>query len=97
MSCRDCDPLLSSFLVESCGLDRFIASFGRRPKGNKLFGVCSFILVVEMCERLCYYTLQGSQRNFLEDAGGKGAVESIRSRGHVSLIWRTLRSHKSLL
>ena len=26
---------------------------------NKLFTVCSFILVVEMCERLCYYTLQG--------------------------------------
>ena len=30
-----------------------------RLRTNKLFTVCSFILVVEMCERLCYYTLQG--------------------------------------
>eukprot|EP00929_Paragymnodinium_shiwhaense_P061434 TRINITY_DN30681_c0_g1_i1.p1 TRINITY_DN30681_c0_g1~~TRINITY_DN30681_c0_g1_i1.p1 ORF type:complete len:699 (-),score=92.78 TRINITY_DN30681_c0_g1_i1:80-2176(-) len=36
---------------------------------NKLFSVCLFILVVEMCERLCYYTVQGSQRNFLEIVG----------------------------
>mmetsp|Transcript_28967 Transcript_28967/g.68884 ORF Transcript_28967/g.68884 Transcript_28967/m.68884 type:complete len:612 (-) Transcript_28967:16-1851(-) len=48
------------------------APLAQGPKRNKLFGVCSFILVVEMCERLCYYTLQGSQRNFLEDAGPGG-------------------------
>merc|ERR1719353_396556 len=40
-----------------------------KKKWNKLWTVCIFILVVEMCERLCYYTLAGSMRNFLEDAG----------------------------
>lgn len=32
---------------------------------SKLWTVCVFILVVELCERLCYYTFAGSQRNFL--------------------------------
>lgn len=56
---------------------------------NKLFGVCSFILVVEMCERLCYYTLQGSQRNYLEDAGGTGAQRGMRASVafSVSACW----------
>jgi len=40
---------------------------------SKLWTVCIFILVVEMCERLCYYTISGSLRNFLEDAGPPGA------------------------
>jgi len=34
---------------------------------NKLWTVCIFILVVEIAERLCYYSISGSQRNFLED------------------------------
>jgi len=38
-------------------------------RGNKLFTVCIFILVVEMCERLCYYTINGTFRNYLEDCG----------------------------
>lgn len=36
---------------------------------NKLFSVCMYILVVEMCERLCYYTIFNSQVNYLENAG----------------------------
>lgn len=61
----------------------------RAPKRNKLFGVCSFILVVEMCERLCYYTLQGSQRNFLEDAGGTGQNRGMKASTafSVSACW----------
>lgn len=34
---------------------------------NKLWTVCIFILVVEIAERLCYYSISGSQRNFLTD------------------------------
>eukprot|EP00931_Biecheleriopsis_adriatica_P124097 TRINITY_DN99193_c0_g1_i1.p1 TRINITY_DN99193_c0_g1~~TRINITY_DN99193_c0_g1_i1.p1 ORF type:complete len:632 (-),score=93.29 TRINITY_DN99193_c0_g1_i1:28-1923(-) len=54
---------------------------------NKLFGVCAFILVVEMCERLCYYTLGGSQRNFLEDAGSsrQGGQRGLRASAALSI------------
>jgi peptide/histidine transporter 3/4 len=38
-------------------------------KTNKLFSVCLFILVVEACERLCYYTIFNSMVFYLEDAG----------------------------
>uniref|UniRef100_A0A7S1FCP5 Uncharacterized protein n=1 Tax=Noctiluca scintillans TaxID=2966 RepID=A0A7S1FCP5_NOCSC len=49
---------------------------------NKLFTVCGFILVVEMCERLCYYTINGTFRNFLEDCGAhidQSAATSLSS------------------
>lgn len=36
---------------------------------NKMMSVCIYILVVEACERLCYYTMFGSMTIFLEDAG----------------------------
>lgn len=36
---------------------------------NKLWGVCMFILVVEACERLCFYTLQASMRPFIQKTG----------------------------
>ncbi|CAK9067731.1 unnamed protein product [Durusdinium trenchii] len=56
---------------------------------NKLLSVCSFILVVEMCERLCYYTLQGSQRNYLEDSGRGGATRGMQASVafSVSACW----------
>jgi len=38
-------------------------------KTNKLFSVCMYILIVEACERLCYYTIYGGQVYFLRDAG----------------------------
>jgi len=38
-------------------------------KTNKLYSVCMYILVVEMCERLCYYTIFMTMVNYLEDAG----------------------------
>jgi len=49
---------------------------------NKLLTVCIFILVVEMCERLCYYTINGTFRNYLEDCGAKvdqSAASSLSS------------------
>jgi len=33
---------------------------------SKLWSVCIFVLVVEMCERITYYTFAGSQRNLLQ-------------------------------
>ncbi|KNC83440.1 hypothetical protein SARC_04305 [Sphaeroforma arctica JP610] len=36
---------------------------------STLIRVCSFILIVEACERLCYYTFSGSQKAFLQQAG----------------------------
>ena len=36
---------------------------------NKLLNVCMFILVVELMERLSYYTFAGTQRNFLMQLG----------------------------
>lgn len=38
-------------------------------KGNKLCSVCMFILVVEACERFCYYTIFPTMVQYLEDAG----------------------------
>lgn len=50
---------------------------------NKLWTVCIFILVVEVAERLCYYSISGSQRNFLtgpptgDSQGQAGAINSV--------------------
>lgn len=50
---------------------------------NKLWTVCIFILVVEIAERLCYYSISGTQRNFLTDyptnmdQGAAGAINSV--------------------
>jgi len=38
-------------------------------KGSKLWSVCMFILVVEACERFCYYTIFPTMVSYLEDAG----------------------------
>lgn len=51
-----------------------------------MWTVCIFILVVEMCERLCYYTLQGSQRNFLEAAAGLQASAAVSISGCWSML-----------
>jgi len=47
-----------------------------KKKVNKLWSVCMFILVVEACERLCYYTIFNSMVNYLTDAGCDLAVKS---------------------
>ena len=39
------------------------------PKRRLLTPAVCAILAVEFCERFTYYTLNGSQRNFLMDAG----------------------------
>jgi len=47
---------------------------------NKLWSVCVFILVVEACERLCYYSIGGTQRNYLTFLGyGQGQASAINS------------------
>lgn len=59
---------------------------GPQRRSNKLFTVCIFILVVEMCERLCYYTLGGSQRNFLESVGPlRDGKRMLQASGAVSI------------
>lgn len=50
---------------------------------NKLWTVCIFILIVEVAERLCYYSISGTQRNFLNESPAKmplgqaGAINSV--------------------
>lgn len=39
-----------------------------------------FIIVVELCERLGYYTIQGSQKSFLQDNGYSNAKSSSMSQ-----------------
>eukprot|EP00951_Prasinocladus_malaysianus_P018321 scaffold145928_cov43-Prasinocladus_malaysianus.AAC.1 len=52
---------------------------GNKPTGRlhfwqrKLLTVCSWILLTEAMERLTYYTIQGSQRNFLQSFGYSNA------------------------
>ena len=54
---------------------------------NKLFGVCSFILVVEMCERLCYYTLQGHAGAISDLVGGfKKSIFCQHHSNHLVLV-----------
>lgn len=38
-----------------------------------------FIVVIEFCERLCYYTFQGSQKSWLQDQGYSSAQSSSLS------------------
>jgi len=49
-------------------------------KTNKLYSVCMYILVVEMCERLCYYTIFNTMVNYLEDAGCQYTAEKSYCR-----------------
>lgn len=78
--------------TEGAGME---ASSSTRMVGkNKLFSVCIFILVVEMCEQFCYYTLQGSQRNFLEDAG---PIQANGERGMAASVAISISSCWSML
>lgn len=53
-----------------------------KTRSNKLWSICSFILVVEACERLCYYSIGGTMRNYLTlipekySQGQAGAINS---------------------
>lgn len=55
---------------------------GQQPVRNKLFGVCMFILIVEMTERLCYYTIYPVFPQYLTHAGPKpmssGAANALK-------------------
>lgn len=75
--------------------DDISGASGARPRRpNRLWHVCIFILVVELCERLCYYTIQGSQRNFLEAAGpsrtGKARGMPASVAISISACWSML-------
>jgi hypothetical protein len=55
---------------------------------NKLFTVCIFILLTEAMERLTFYTIQGSQRNFLQTFGYSNAQStSLNSAFNVICYW----------
>jgi len=62
-----------------CDLKHPLVPKSKGWREKKLFTVCVFILVVELCERLCYYTVQGSSRNFLEDSNGHLSASSSSS------------------
>jgi dipeptide/tripeptide permease len=56
----------------------------KAKKPNKLWGVCMFILIVEMCERFCFYTLYNTYPQYLNYAGpgrqglGMGAAQGMK-------------------
>lgn len=51
---------------------------------RKLLTVCSWILATEAMERLTFYTIQGSQRNFLQTFGyGNSQSSSLNSAFNV--------------
>eukprot|EP00123_Amoebidium_parasiticum_P007210 comp17963_c0_seq1/m.18314 comp17963_c0_seq1/g.18314 ORF comp17963_c0_seq1/g.18314 comp17963_c0_seq1/m.18314 type:complete len:582 (-) comp17963_c0_seq1:627-2372(-) len=56
---------------------------------NKLFTVCLFILVVEMCERLSYYSFAGSQRNYLQQLGFSNASSTAINAAFSVLTYIT--------
>lgn len=56
---------------------------------NKLFTVCLFILVVEMCERLAYYSFAGSQRNYLQKLGFSNAQSTAINAAFSVLTYLT--------
>jgi len=55
-----------------------------KKKTSKLWGVCMFILIVEMCERFCFYTLYNTYPQYLNLAGpgkhglGMGAAQGMK-------------------
>eukprot|EP00124_Ichthyophonus_hoferi_P003574 Ihof_evm3s316 gene=Ihof_evmTU3s316 len=54
-----------------------------------LWTVCIFILVVEMCERLTYYTFAGSQRNHLQRMGYSNAQATSMNAAFSILCYIT--------
>eukprot|EP00124_Ichthyophonus_hoferi_P002557 Ihof_evm9s178 gene=Ihof_evmTU9s178 len=56
---------------------------------SKLWTVCIFILVVEMCERLTYYTFAGSQRNHLQQIGYSNAQATAMNAAFSILCYIT--------
>eukprot|EP00121_Abeoforma_whisleri_P009595 Awhi_evm1s8827 len=53
---------------------------------KKLYTVCMFILVVEMCERLTYYTIMGSQRGLLTNYYGYASVQASSINAAFSVL-----------
>eukprot|EP00124_Ichthyophonus_hoferi_P001542 Ihof_evm1s83 gene=Ihof_evmTU1s83 len=60
-----------------------------RMSTSKLWTVCIFILVVEMCERLTYYTFAGSQRNHLQILGFSNAQSTSMNAAFSILCYIT--------
>eukprot|EP01134_Creolimax_fragrantissima_P007015 CFRG7015T1 len=60
-------------------------------KTNKLWTVCVYILVVEMCERLAYYTFAGSQKYFLMHIGyDQAQATSMNAAFSILCYWTPL-------
>ena len=54
----------------------------KAQKANKLWGVCMYILIVEMCERFCFYTLYNIYPQYLYMAGpGKNGLGQGTANG----------------
>lgn len=49
-------------------------------------GIVGLILVVELLERFCYYTIQGSQKSFMNQKLNYGNAQATT----ISLVWGTL-------
>jgi len=56
------------------------------PVAKGIPAVVVLILVVELCERFCYYTIQGSQKSFMNQRLGYDNAQSTT----ISLVWGTL-------
>jgi len=46
------------------------------PEWKAPWGVAAVILSVELCERLCYYTLKGTMKTFLQQKGGMDLAQA---------------------
>ena len=53
--------------VEPEGMAPYARTAGTSPRKGIIWKVCVFILVMELAERLCFYTFSGSMVIFLRD------------------------------
>jgi len=56
------------------------------PNWKAPWGVAMMILLVELCERLCYYTLKGTMRQWLMDVGGLLAPQASALSASASTL-----------
>lgn len=57
------------------------------PNWRAPWGIAAVILSVELCERLCYYTLKGTMKNFLQDQGMDLARAAAMSASAATLCY----------
>lgn len=62
-----------------------------KKRVNKLWSVCSFILVVEMMERLCYYTIYPTFPEYLEATGNAATGYAAMQSGPANALKQSFR------